>query len=479
MDADLSVLRIPPHSVEAEQAVLGGVMLSRDAYLQVADLVDGDFYRKDHALIWRAIQYMAEKDRPFDAVTIGEWFNARGAGEHVGHGAYLVELASTTPSAANVRAYADIIRDKALLRGLIDAGTQIVGGAFDTGGREPTEILAAGQALLGDLLKAKPCELESANIVLRRVMEELQARVVRGPGQIAGLSTGYGDLDELIHGMQEGDLIVLAGRPGMGKSTLALNIAEYVAVELGKRSAVHSLEMPTDSLMGRSVCSIGRIPHHNFERADLDEEEWARLTAAMRRLKDAPIVLSRPRSARAQQIVAQTQREHAENPLAVVMVDYAQLLDTLGAENKNVGIGEASRLLKLMAVNLGVAVVLISQLSRDCERRPNKRPIPSDLRDSGSLEQDADIILFVYRDELYNPNSPDKGTAEIIVGKNRRGKLGTARLASRLDICRFDNLSPDWTPAPAADDSARPSGPRRSGWRSRASSHTARTGTDD
>lgn len=477
MDAALEQLRVPPCSIEAEQAVLGGVMLSPDAYLRVADLTDADFYRKDHALIWRAIQYMAEKDRPFDAVTIGEWFNARGAGEHVGHGAYLVELASSTPSAANVRAYADIVRDKALLRGLIDAGTAIVNESFDPQGREPTELLAAGQARLGDLLKAKPCELESATTVLRRVWEELQVRVERGPGQMAGLSTGYPELDVFFHGLQPGDLIVLAGRPGMGKSTLAQCIAEHLAIELRKAVAVHSLEMLTDSLMGRSVCSVGRVSHDNFERADLGDEEWARLTVAIRKLKEAPLVLSRPRSARAQQIVAQTQRQHADEPLSLVVIDYAQLLDTLGAESKNVGIGEASRLLKLMAINLGVAVILISQLSRDCEKRPNKRPVPSDLRDSGSLEQDADVILFVYRDEVYNADSPDKGTAEVIVAKNRRGKLGTVRLSSRLDICRFDNLAPDWQPSGAANDDKRPA--RRSGWRRPAGTHSARTGTDD
>lgn len=477
MDGAIEHLRVPPHSVDAERAVLGAVMLSEEAYLRVADLTDRDFFRKDHALIWRAVQYMAEKERPFDAVTLGEWFNARGAGEHVDNGAYLVELAGSTPSAANVRGYADIVRDKALLRGLIDAGTKIVGDAFNTEGREPTDILASGQALLGDLLKAKPCELEPAAVVLRRVMDTLQARVENGPGEIAGLSTGYPEIDNLIHGLQPGDLIVLAGRPGMGKSTLAQCIAEHIAIIQRRRAAIHSLEMPTESLMGRSVCSVGRIPHDSLERADLSDEEWAKLTAAMRDLKDAPIVLSRPRSARVQQIIAQTQREHADQPLAVVVIDYLQLLDTLGAENKNVGIGEASRLLKLMAVNLGVAVILLSQLSRDCEKRPNKRPVLSDLRDSGSIEQDADVVLFVYRDEQYNPDSPDKGTAEVIVGKNRRGRLGTARLRSCLDICRFDNLDADWRPAVTEQAESKP--PRPSGWRARRHTHTARTGTDD
>lgn len=458
-------LRIPPHSVDAEQAVLGGVMLSPEAYDLVADLLDTDFYRRDHQLIWRAIQYMAERQRPFDCVTLGDWFNARDAGEHVQNGAYLVELSSSTPSAANVRAYAEIIRDAALRRGMIDAGTQIVNDALARDGREATDVLSAGQARLGDLLKSQPCELEDAGTILRRVAEDLRERVERGPGEITGLPLGYEELNEVIAGMQGGDVIVIAGRPGMGKTTLALNIAEFVAVQVGKRVAVHSLEMTAEQLMTRAVCSQGRIPHDNVKRADLTDEDWSKFTTAVRVLKNAPLVISRPRSARVQQIIAQTQREHAANPLALVVIDYLQLLETIGAENKNIGIGEATRLLKLMAVNLNIPVIVLSQLSRECEKRTDKRPVLGDLRDSGSIEQDADVVICLYRDEVYNPNSPDKGMVEVIVRKQRAGPPGTARLRSRLDICRFDPLG-DWMPAEvAAANDDKPAA--RRGWRSR------------
>ncbi|CAN7392193.1 replicative DNA helicase [Pseudoxanthomonas sp. LjRoot143] len=461
----LQQLRVPPHNIDAEQAVLGGVMLSPEAYDLVADLLDTDFYRRDHQLLWRSIQYMAERKRPFDAVTLGEWFNARGHGELIGGGAYLVELASTTPSAANVRAYAEIIREAALRRGMIDAGTQIVADAFARDGREATDVLAEGQARLGDLLKSQPCELEPAGVVLKRVAEDIRRRYEAGAGEITGLPFEYEELNEVIAGMQAGDLIVIAGRPAMGKTTLALNIAEHVAVAQDKRVAVHSLEMTAEQLMTRAICSNGRISHDNVKRADLTDDDWERFTTAFRVLKNAPLVISRPRSARVQQIIAQTQREHAANPLALVVIDYLQLLETIGAENKNVGIGEATRLLKLMAVNLGIPVIVLSQLSRECEKRTDKRPVLADLRDSGSIEQDADVVICLYRDEVYNPQSTDKGMTEVIVRKQRSGPPGTARLKSRLDICRFDPLG-DWTPAEAANEDKPASAPRR-GWRRR------------
>ncbi|GGD57976.1 replicative DNA helicase [Pseudoxanthomonas indica] len=470
-------LRVPPHSIEAEQAVLGAVMLSAEAYDLVADLLDTDFYRRDHQLIWRSIQYMAERNRPFDAVTLGEWFQARGAEELVAGGAYFIELASSTPSAANVRAYAEIVREARLRRGMIDAGTKLVADAFARDGREATEVLSAGQAALGDLLKSQPCELEPAGTVLKRVAEDIRRRYETGAGEITGLPFEYEELNQVISGMQAGDLIVVAGRPAMGKTTLALNIAEHVAVAQQKRVAVHSLEMTAEQLMTRAICSIGRIEHDHVKRADLTDDDWGRFTTAFAVLKNAPLMISRPRSARVQQIIAQTQREHAANPLGLVVLDYLQLLDTAGAENKNVGIGEATRLLKLMAVNLGIPVIVLSQLSRECEKRTDKRPVLGDLRDSGSIEQDADVVICLYRDEVYNPASPDKGMTEVIVRKQRSGPPGTARLKSRLDICRFDPLG-DWMPTAATNDDKDKSTPPRRGWRSRGGGGARAAGGD-
>ncbi|HYG07327.1 MAG TPA: replicative DNA helicase [Stenotrophomonas sp.] len=459
-------LRVPPHSVDAEQAVLGGIMLSPQAFHRVDDLLSpGDFYRRDHQLIYTAMRELEERNRPFDAVTLGEWFESQGKLELVGDGAYLVELATTTPSAANVRAYAEIVHDRAVKRALIEAGTCIVNDAFGNEAGEGEEQLIAAQARLADVLRTQPCELETPIPVLKRIAENLTRRIEHGAGSMEGLATGYADLDEILWGLKPGDLVVVAGRPGMGKTTLAMNIAEHVALRQNVRTAIHSLEMPSDQLLTRAICSVGRIPHDHVRRADLTDEDWSRFTSATSILRHAPLVISKPRNARVQQIIAQTQREHSVNPLGLVVIDYLQLMDTAGAENKNLGISEATRALKLMGVAMGVPVVLLSQLSREVDKRPNKRPVLADLRDSGSIEQDADVVIFVYRDEVYDKASPDKGTTEVIVAKQRNGATGECRLQTRLDVCRFDPLSPDWRPAIAQDETPRP---RRSAFARRA-----------
>lgn len=456
----IEALRIPPQSVQAEQAVVGGLMLDPDSLWKIKDLVtEEDFYRRDHRLILRGILELNEKKKPFDAVTLGEWFEANALSEQIGGNSYLIELAATTPSAANIRAYAQIVREKSMLRHMIGAGTDIVNEAFSPVGDSAFDVLARAQQRLNNILQAEPCELETTREVLRRMMEKA-ARRHELAGELDGLSTGYSDLDAILKGLKGGQLIVLAGRPKMGKSTLAMNISEAVAVFQKKRVAIHSLEMQADELIERSCCSIGRVPHEEVRSWNMSNEVASRFTMATKQLAESEILISRPRNVRVEQLIAQTRRAHADKPLGLVVIDYLQLINVAGAERRDIGIGEVTRQLKLMATELDIPVILLSQLNRSLESRTDKRPMASDLRDGGSIEQDADVVIFVYRDEVYDRHSPDKGTAEIIVALQRSGPTGTARLKSRLDLCRFDLLDHDWQPE-RREETTKP----RAGWR--------------
>lgn len=474
---DLEALRVPPQSVEAEQAVIGGLLLANEAFDRVADLLsEGDFYRRDHRLIYRGIVELADKHKPFDAVTLGEWFEANGLKEQIGGPGYLVMLASTTPSAANIRAYAEIVREKSVLRQLIEAGTEIVNDGFQPEGRAPIDLVGNAVTKISGLLSSEPGELEGLRPVMKEMFQELQERYERGGG-ITGLSTGFDELDRVLNGLNGGRFYVIASRPKMGKSTLAMNIAEHVAVELGKGVAFFTLEMPRNELAGRLTCSVGRIPHARFRTGDLADEDWAGVNAAIKRLAGAPIVLSRPRNTRGQSIVAQARRRHAKSPLGLIVIDYMQLVDTEGAENRQLGLSEVSRIFKMLAIDLNVPVMALSQLNRGVEARTNKRPTPADLRDTGALEQDADVVAFLYRDEVYDRHSRDKGTCEVDIALQRDGPSETIRLKTRLDICRFENLDPDWKPEPAPDGD-RPT--RRGGFKkSKAGDGRERAAGDD
>jgi replicative DNA helicase len=462
-ESRIDQLRMPPVSIEAEQAVLGGLLLcgtpdmANRVWDEVAELLaESSFYRRDHQLIWRAIDHLHEKRRPFDAVTLAAWFESQGLGEHVDRGAYLVELASTTPSAANIRAYAEIVADRARLRRLIDVGTAMVNDGFSPEGRGSLELIGAAQTQVAALLSDQPCDLEPVAPVMQRVFDLLTERFNRGGG-IAGLTTGYGELDELINGLAPG-LYVLAARPKQGKTTLAQNIVEYVALQHGKPVAVFSLEMQTEALGDRMLSSIGDVDASRIRRGDLDDADWANVTSAMRRLRGAQIFVSRPRNARAEHIIAQARRQHARTPLGLIVIDYLQLIHAPG-DNKSQALGEVSRALAMMSHELRVPVLLLSQLNRELEKRTDKRPVPSDLRDSGAIEQDADAVIFIYRDEWYDPNSRHKGTAEIIVSLQRNGPPGMVRLRYRPDRFRFENLPADWEPEPMP---ARDASPKRS-----------------
>jgi replicative DNA helicase len=441
-------LRVPPQSVDAEQAVLGGLMLAPDAFDRVADLLnDKDFYRRDHQLIYRAIRELAEKDRPFDAVTLGEWFESNGLSEQVAGGAYLVELASTTPSAANIKAYAEIVRDKAVLRQLIEVGTEIVNDGFQPDGRESNEILAKAEQQVFAIAEAGSRgrqDFTPINKAMAEAFDVLQTRHANGGG-ITGLPTGYTEFDQMTAGLQPTDLIILAARPAMGKTTFALNIAEYAAIKTRKAVAVFSMEMSASQLALRLISSNGRINATRLRTGQLEDEDWSRVTSAIRMIKETKIFIDDTPGLSPDVLRAKARRLKREHDLGLIVIDYLQLMAVPGnSENRATEISEISRSLKGLAKELNVPVMALSQLNRSLETRTDKRPVMADLRESGAIEQDADIIVFIYRDEYYNKeNSPDKGLAEIIIGKQRSGPTGSLKLKFFGEYTRFDNLAHD------------------------------------
>ena len=441
-------LRVPPHSVEAEQAVLGGLMLAPEAFDRVNDqLTENDFYRRDHRLIYRAIRELSDKGRPFDAVTLGEWFESQGKLEQVGDGAYLIELASTTPSAANISAYAEIVRDKAVLRQLIEVGTEIVNDGFQPEGRESAELLASAEKAVFQIAEAGArgrTDFVAMPNALKDAFEELRNRFENG-GNITGLPTGYNDFDAMTAGLQPTDLIILAARPAMGKTTFALNIAEFAAIKSKKGVAVFSMEMSASQLAMRLISSNGRINAQRLRTGQLEDEDWARVTGAIKMLKETKIFIDDTPGLSPEVLRSKCRRLKREHDLGLVVIDYLQLMSVPGnSENRATEISEISRSLKGLAKELNVPVIALSQLNRSLETRTDKRPVMADLRESGAIEQDADMIVFIYRDDYYNKeNSPDKGLAEVIIGKQRSGPTGSFKLKFFGEYTRFDNLSHD------------------------------------
>lgn len=447
LDLQASSLKVPPHSIEAEQAVLGGVMLDNMAWERIAELVsEGDFYRHDHRLIFRALVGLAKRNQPFDVVTLAEELDREGLSEQVGGLPYLGQLAKNTPSAANITAYAQIIRERATLRQLIGISAEITDTAFNPKGLQATEILDQAEQKIFSIAESRPKigGPIGVNELLTKAIDRIDT-LFNSDGAITGLSTGFTDLDEMTSGLQPADLVIVAGRPSMGKTTFAMNLVENAVLRSDKGVLVFSLEMPGESLMMRMLSSLGRIDQTKVRSGRLDDDDWPRLTSAVNLLNDRKLFIDDTAGlspmemrARARRIV----REHGD--LALIMIDYLQLmrLGGGGAENRTNEISEISRSLKALAKEFNTPVVALSQLNRSLEQRPNKRPINSDLRESGAIEQDADVIMFVYRDEVYHPDSQDKGMAEIIIGKQRNGPIGTARLAFLGKYTRFENLAP-------------------------------------
>lgn len=447
-DNATQALKIPPHSVEAEQSVLGGLMLDNNAWEQVADvLVEKDFYRRDHQLIFNAIEQLMEKAQPVDVVTLAEYHDQRGELDKVGELAYLGTLARNTPSAANIAAYANIVRERSILRQLIQIGNNIANMAFTPEGRNSEEMLDTAERHVFEIAE-KGAKRGGGFVQVKEVLSSVVDRIdqlFEQDSGITGLPTGFIDFDEQTSGLQPADLIIVAGRPSMGKTTFAMNIAENAAIQAKAPVAIFSMEMPADSLAMRMLSSLGRIDQHRLRTGKLNDEDWPRLTSAIQLLNDAPLFIDDTGGLSPTELRARARRLKREHGLSLIVVDYLQLMQGSSngrqAENRATEISEISRSLKALAKELNVPVIALSQLNRSLEQRPNKRPVMSDLRESGAIEQDADIIVFIYRDEVYNEDSAEKGKAEIIISKQRNGPIGKIDLTFQGKYTRFDNFA--------------------------------------
>lgn len=436
-------LKIPPHSLDAEQAVLGGLMLDNKAWDQIADKIsDKHFYRRDHQLIFQAMQTLAQQNKPIDMITVSEVLQKLALHEEMGGFAYLGELAKNTPTAANIGAYADIVYERAVLRELISVGTQITQSAFEPQGRASAEILDEAERKVFDIAErdVRGQGPESIRSILAKTIDSIEKRF-EDNNPITGIASGFTDLDRLTTGMQAGDLVIVAGRPSMGKTTFAMNIAEHAAIRSQKSVLVFSMEMPGESLAMRMLSSLGRIDQNKLRTGKLIEDDWTRLTSAVSLLSEAKLYIDETPALSPIELRARARRVAREDPLGLIVIDYLQLMrGQSNTENRTAEISEISRSLKALAKELRVPIIALSQLNRSLEQRPNKRPVMSDLRESGAIEQDADLIVFIYRDEVYHEDSPDKGTAEIIVGKQRNGPIGTVRLTFLGQYTRFENF---------------------------------------
>ncbi len=445
-DAELLNLKVPPHSIEAEQSVIGGLMLSADNWDAVNENVaPRDCYRADHRLIFAAMEALIKAEKPLDIITIAEYLANRSELKDAGDIAYLGELARNTPSVANIKAYAEIVRERSTRRSLIGAANDIAEACFDPNGRGADELLELAERNIAKVGESRPKEggPVDMNSLLKNTVAKIDEMVDQGEG-ITGLTSGFTDLDEMTSGWQDSDLIIVAARPSMGKTTFAMNLVENAILSQDKAVVVFSMEMPSESILMRSLASIGRINQTKVRTGQLDEEDWPKLSTAITKLKDRKLFIDdtpalTPTEVRSR--VRRISREHGS--IAMVMIDYLQLMQISGpSEGRTAEISEISRSMKMLAKEFECPVVCLSQLNRSLEQRPNKRPINSDLRESGAIEQDADIISFIYRDEVYNEDSPDKGIAEIIIGKHRNGPIGTCRLAFNGAHSRFDDLAP-------------------------------------
>ncbi len=442
----VSSSRLPPQAPEAEQSVLGGLLVDTRRWDEVADLVkSGDFYLRAHKEIFLAVKTLQEGGHPVDVVTTSEWLKNKGTLEQSGGLAYLGELANRTPGTTNVTAYARIVRERSVLRALLDAAAAISDKAYQPEGLDTEALIDFAEKAvfsISDSDRRSLAGFQDIQGLLTQAVDRIEELFQSGAG-ITGVSTGFKDLDNLTSGLQESDLVVIAGRPSMGKTSLAMNLAENAAVGSKLPVAVFSMEMPGQQLAMRMLSSLGRINAHRVRTGQLHQEDWPRLTSAMGLLDQAPIFVDDSAALTPSELrsrVRRLTREHGK--LGLVIVDYLQLMQTgESAENRTVEVSNITRALKIIAKEAQVPVAVLSQLNRGLEQRPNKRPIMSDLRESGAIEQDADLILFIYRDEVYNEDSPEKGTAELIVAKQRNGPTGTVRLTFLGEFTRFENYA--------------------------------------
>lgn len=443
----LSNVKAPPHSNEAEQSLLGALMLSVDAWDKVADQIDEmDFYRENHRLVFRAISELTNQGEPCDAVTVAEWFARHDRLDRIDGGAYVTMLANETPGPANVAGYARIVREKSILRQLIEIGTHIADNALQTSGRSSKEVLEEAEQRIYAIAD-QGAHRTSGYVSIQEVMGsamDLLNELQENEGDLTGVPTGFSDLDQRTSGLQKSDLIIVAGRPSMGKTSFAMNIAERAAIRYKVPVAIFSMEMSDTQLVMRLFSSLGQINQERLRTGRLEGQDWVNLRSAMSLLKGAKMFIDQTPSLTPTDLRARARRMKREHGLGLIVVDYLQLMKVPGnAENRTNEISEISRSLKGLAKELDVPVVALSQLNRALEQRPDKRPKMADLRESGAIEQDADLILFIYRDEVYNEDTPDKGKAEIIIGKHRNGATGSFPLAFQGEYVRFRDFVAD------------------------------------
>ncbi len=450
-DDQIDQIKLPPHSVEAEQSVLGGLMLEATALDKVADLItEDDFYRKEHKHIYTQIVRLSELAKAVDVITVAEALEIAGKLEEIGGLPYLGSLAQNVPSAANIRRYAEIVRERSIMRKLAEIGSDIASSAYNPTGRDAAQLLDEAERKVFEIAEAGSRGKQGfigMPPLLSQVVERIETLYARdNQSDVTGTATGFTDLDRMTSGLQAGDLIIVAGRPSMGKTAFSINIAENIAMDTNLPVAIFSMEMGASQLAMRMLGSVGKLNQHDLRTGRLQDDDWGRLTHALGKLNDAPIHIDESAALSALELRARSRRLHRKhNGLGLIVVDYLQLMSSNAgkmSENRATEISEISRSLKALAKELHVPVIALSQLNRSLEQRPNKRPVMSDLRESGAIEQDADLILFIYRDEVYNSDSPDKGKAEIIIGKQRNGPIGKVELAFRGEFTRFDNLAP-------------------------------------
>ncbi len=449
-DDEVARLRVPPHSAEAEQSVLGGLLLDNGAWDRAADLLrDSDFYRYEHRLIYAAIGSLVNAGKPADVVTVFEQLQNLGKADDCGGLGYLNALAQSVPSAANLRRYAEIVRERAILRKLIEASDEIATNAFNPQGRAVSQILdeAEGRIFkIGEEGSRTQQGFQSMDQLVVQLIDRVTELHENGAEEVTGVRTGFYDLDRMTAGLQPGDLIVLAARPSMGKTAFALNIAEHVAVHEGLPVVVFSMEMSASQLALRLVGSLGRIDQQHLRTGALRDDEWSRLTEAVDKLGKAAIFIDETPALNPAELRARARRQARQcGRLGLIVVDYLQLMSGTSStteENRATVLGEISRGLKALAKELQCPVIALSQLNRSVESRNDKRPMMSDLRESGAIEQDADVIMFIYRDDYYNKESKEPGVAEIIIGKQRNGPTGEVKLTFLKPLTRFDNLAP-------------------------------------
>lgn len=440
-----TALKVPPHSIEAEQSVLGGLMLDNRAWDMIADRVrEIDFYRHDHRLVFRSMAKLTEHSKPLDVLTVSEALREIRELDNVGGEVYLFELANNTPSVANITAYADIVRERSVLRQLIATANDIAHHAFNPDGRNSTELLDEAERQVFAISEQGSRVGGPVNVkdFLAKTMDRIDT-LFHSDNPITGIPTGYNDFDDMTSGLQPSDLVIIAGRPSMGKTTFAMNIAEHVAIKSRLPVLLFSMEMPGEAIVMRLLSSLCRIDQLRIRTGKLEDDDWPRISSTVSMLSEAPLYIDDTPALSPAELRARARRmakEHGQ--IGLIVIDYLQLMQVPGSnENRTAEISEISRSLKALAKELHVPVIALSQLNRSLEQRADKRPVMSDLRESGAIEQDADLIVFIYRDEVYHENSPDKGTAEIIISKQRNGPIGKTRLTFLGQYTCFENFT--------------------------------------